>query len=145
MGAVTALHAQPPNVPAEKGTSFGAKTTAENAIEVDQLSAKLAGKKQVDVKIKATVTEVCTKEGCWIKIKGTNGNIMVKMKDHKFLVPLVLNEKQVIIDGVAEEKVTSVEMLKHYAEDAGKTKAEIDAIKEPKKEVTIQAKGILVL
>lgn len=145
MVAVTALHAQPPNVPAEKGTSFGAKTTAENAIEVDQLSAKFAGKKQVDVKIKATVTEVCTKEGCWIKIKGTNGNIMVKMKDHKFLVPLVLNEKQVIIDGVAEEKVTSVEMLKHYAEDAGKTKAEIDAIKEPKKEVTIQAKGILVL
>lgn len=145
MSAVTTLHAQPPNVPAEKGTSFGAKTTAENAIEVDQLSAKLVGKKQVDVKIIATVTEVCTREGCWIKIKGTNGNIMVKMKDHKFLVPLVLNEKQVIIDGVAEEKVTSVEMLKHYAEDAGKSKAEIDAIKEPKKEVTIQAKGILVL
>lgn len=58
---------------------------------------------------------------------------------------MVLNEKEIIIDGIAEEKVTSVEMLKHYAEDANKSKAEIDAIKEPKKEIVIIAKGILVL
>ena len=36
-------------------------------------------------------------------------------------------------------------MLKHYAEDAGKSKEEIAAITEPKKEITMQAKGILVL
>jgi hypothetical protein len=36
-------------------------------------------------------------------------------------------------------------MQKHYAEDAGKSKEEIEAIKEPKKEIVLQAKGILVL
>ena len=36
-------------------------------------------------------------------------------------------------------------MLKHYAEDAGKSKEEIATIKEPKKEIVLQAKGILVL
>ena len=36
-------------------------------------------------------------------------------------------------------------MQKHYAEDAGKNKEEIDAIKEPKKEIVMQATGILVL
>jgi cyanophycinase-like exopeptidase len=66
------------------------------------------------------------------------------MKDHKFTVPLVLNEKEIIINGIAEEKTTSVEMLQHYAEDAGRTKAEIAAIKDPKKEIVIVAKGILV-
>lgn len=145
---VCALHAQPPNVPADKGANFGEKVSAENAITVSELTeafTKKDGAKKMEVKLKATVTEVCSKEGCWIKIKGTTGNVMVKMKDHKFLVPLVLNDKEIIIEGIAEEKVTSVEMLKHYAEDANKSKAEIDAIKEPKREIVIQAKGILVL
>ena len=38
-----------------------------------------------------------------------------------------------------------VDMLKHYAEDAGKSEEEIDKIKEPKKELTMLATGILVL
>jgi cyanophycinase-like exopeptidase len=60
-------------------------------------------------------------------------------------VPLALNGKNIVIQGTAEEKITSVEMLRHYAEDAGKSKEEIAAIKEPKKEIVVQAKGILVL
>jgi cyanophycinase-like exopeptidase len=71
--------------------------------------------------------------------------MMVKMKDHKFLVPVSLNGKEVVIAGVAEQKVTTVEQLRHYAEDAGKSKAEIEAIKAPKKEIVVQAKGLLVL
>jgi hypothetical protein len=67
------------------------------------------------------------------------------MKDHSFTVPLALNGKTIVADGIAEIKVTTVEMQKHYAEDAGKSKEEIDAIKEPKKEIVMQAKGILVL
>jgi hypothetical protein len=74
-----------------------------------------------------------------------DGAMMIKMKDHKFLVPLSMNGKTIVVDGTATLKETSVDMLKHYAEDAGKTKAEIDAITQPKKEITMQAKGILVL
>jgi hypothetical protein len=149
LGTVVTLNAQPPKVPADAGTVFGEKTTADNAISVEELVAilnsKKEGEKKLNVKLKAKVTDVCTAEGCWIKVKNADGKMMVKMKDHKFLVPLVLNEKEIIIDGIAEEKITTVAMLKHYAEDAGKSKAEIDAIKEPKKEITVQAKGILVL
>ena len=36
-------------------------------------------------------------------------------------------------------------MLKHYAEDAGKSKEEIDKIKEPKKEVIMTIKGVKVV
>jgi hypothetical protein len=42
-------------------------------------------------------------------------------------------------------KTTSVAELKHYAEDAKKSKEEIDAIKEPKKEIRVMAKGIVVV
>ena len=84
-------------------------------------------------------------EGCWLKMETEDGSIMIKMKDHKFLVPLSMNGKTIVVDGTATLKETSVEMQKHYAEDAGKSKAEIDAITKPKKEITMEAKGILVL
>jgi len=42
-------------------------------------------------------------------------------------------------------KTISVAELKHYAEDAKKSKEEIDAIKEPQKEMKITAKGITVV
>ena len=84
-------------------------------------------------------------EGCWIKMQTVNGPMMIKMKDHAFMVPLSLNGKTIVVDGTATYKETSVDMLRHYAEDAGKSKDEIAAIKEPKKEFTMQAKGILVL
>ena len=45
----------------------------------------------------------------------------------------------------AEEKITTVEQLRHYAEDAGKSKEEIAKITEGKREITVNAKGILVL
>lgn len=139
--------AQPPTVPADKGATFGAKTTADNAISVEQLAAMMQSREgqKTEVKLKGTVTEVCESMGCWIKIKSTNGDMMVRMKDHSYFVPLALNGKEVVIDGIAEEKTTSVAQLKHYAEDANKSKAEIDAIKEPKREIVVQAKGILVL
>lgn len=140
--------AQPPKVPANSGDVFGEKTTAENAITVDQLYSIMSGKnekKEMTVKLKGKVTQVCEKEGCWIKVQSPDGSMMVKMKDHKFTVPLVLHGKEIVIHGIAEEKTTTVEQLRHYAEDAGKSKDEIAKIKEPRREITVQASGILVL
>jgi Domain of unknown function (DUF4920) len=139
------LMAQPPEGDANPGMTFGEKVTADGAITTADLNAKLQSTKTVDVKVQGRVKEVCKAEGCWLKMETENGTIMIKMKDHKFLVPLSMNGKTIVAEGTASLKETSVDMLKHYAEDAGKTKAEIDAIKEPKKEITMQAKGILVI
>ncbi|MBL7701269.1 MAG: DUF4920 domain-containing protein [Ferruginibacter sp.] len=139
------LMAQPPEGDANSGMTFGEKTTADGAITVNELPGKLDGSKPADVKVTGKVKEVCKAEGCWLKMETANGTMMIKMKDHKFLVPLSMNGKTIVVDGTATLKETSVEMLRHYAEDAGKSKEEIAAIKEPKKEITMQAKGILVL
>ncbi len=137
--------AQPPKGDANSGMIFGKKTTAEGSIPVAELPAKLEGKESIEVKVSGKVSEVCKAEGCWIKMETATGAMMIKMKDHSFLVPLSMNGKTIVVDGIATLKETSVEMLKHYAEDAGKSKEEIAAIKEPKREITMQAKGILVL
>jgi hypothetical protein len=95
--------------------------------------------------VRATVKDVCSSKGCWLtfKINDTQEGF-VKMKDYGFFVPTDLKGKTVILDGKSFVKTTSVEDQKHYAEDAKKTQAEIDAITEPKKEVRFIAKGILV-
>ena len=69
-------------------------------------------------------------------------------KNTKFNCQLSTSEQvleEVVIDGIAEEKITTVTELKHNAEDAKKSKEEIDAITEPKKEIIVSAKGVLVL
>lgn len=139
------LMAQPPEGPADKGMTFGVKTTEENAIVADDILPLLKGKEKANVKVKGKVVEVCKAEGCWLRMQTSKGTMLVKMKDHAFLVPLSMNGKTIVADGVATIKETSVEMLRHYAEDAGKSKEEIEAIKEPKTEIILQSKGILVL
>ncbi len=141
----TTLMAQPPKGPAKKGMGFGATTTVAGAVAPDALPALLEGKQATDVKVKGKVVEVCKAEGCWLRMQTPAGNMLIKMKDHAFMVPLAMNGKTIVAEGTATLKETTVEMLKHYAEDAGKSKEEIEAIKEPKKEIVLQATGILVI
>jgi hypothetical protein len=140
------LMAQPPKGTATSGTNFGTKTTAADAHKADDLPALLKeGLSGKEIKVQGKVVDVCKAEGCWLKMETATGPIMIRMKNHAFMVPVAMNGKNIVAAGTAEYKETSVEMLKHYAEDAGKSKEEIDAIKEPKKEILMQATGILVL
>jgi hypothetical protein len=139
-------HAQPPDVPAKAGATFGAGTTADQAFEVAQLPVFLKDKENADVKVIAKVTDVCPKKGCWMSLEMPDkSTVFVKMKDYGFFVPLEMIGKTVVIDGEAKKIVTSVAELRHYAEDAKKSKEEIDAITEPKEEIRLLAKGILVV
>ncbi len=140
--------AQPPNVPAESGSAFGASFSPKGPMTVEQMATALQSKTddtKMEVTVKGVVVDVCTREGCWLKIKSPNGTMMIKMKDHAFLVPLAINGREIIIHGIAEQKTTSVEMLRHYAEDAGKSAEEIQKITEPKTEISIDADGLVVI
>ena len=131
---------------AAKGVNYGAKITPTNAVEVNILEEKLAGSPTFAGKVKGTVVSVCQEEGCWMKLEQTEGDgIMIRFKDNKFFVPKNISGKEVVLQGTAKATTTSVEMLKHYAEDAGKSKEEIDKIMEPKKEIEFTASGVLVL
>jgi Domain of unknown function (DUF4920) len=146
IGSTLAASAQPPAGDAKPGEYYGEKVNPDGALAlVDVVSKVMGGYDFADVKIAATVKDVCAKKGCWLKLELPQGEeVMVKMKDYGFFLPLAAKGKKVIIDGEAKIKTTSVAELKHYAEDAKKSQAEIDAIKEPQKEVRITAKGIMI-
>jgi len=113
---------------------------------VATLPAELEKSDALNTKITGTVVSVCSKKGCWMNVKiNDKENVFVQMKDYGFFVPTEMVGKTVVLDGQAKVKTTSVAEQKHYAEDAKKTKAEIDAIKEPKKEISFMANGIVVV
>lgn len=146
LGAATAVNAQPPQVPAVAGSNFGAPVSVEKALPAETLPTLLAKSDKLDTRIKAKVIDVCPKKGCWIRLQvNDTTTAFVKMKDYAFFLPLEIKGKTVVLEGEASLITTSVDELKHYAEDAKKTKAEIDAITQPKKEIRLLAKGIKVV
>jgi hypothetical protein len=60
-------------------------------------------------------------------------------------VPKDIGGRQVIVEGKAFKSVTPVEELRHYAEDAGKSKDEIMQITEPEQTLSFEATGVKVL
>jgi len=146
---LTALiaNAQPPAGDAKPGDWYGEKVNPEGALNLVDVATKLEGGSEFgDTRIKAKIVEVCPKKGCWLKLELPDGNTAtVKMKDYGFFLPLAAKGKTVVIDGEPKLKTTSVAELKHYAEDAKKSKEEIDAITQPQKEIRIMAKGIVIV
>ena len=140
----------PPAGNALVGDVYGAsvKNNAEKkAITVADLDKKLKKENKIEnVTVKGEVVDVCEKKGCWLTIKTDNNEqFFVKMKDYAFFVPTALKGKNVVLEGKAERKITTVDEQKHYAEDAKKPQEEIDAIVKDKEEIRFMANGIKVV
>ena len=60
-------------------------------------------------------------------------------------MPKDIAGKTVILDGIAKKNITSLQLLRHYAEDAKKSKEEILSITEPKTEISFEASGVVIL
>ncbi|MES2065002.1 MAG: DUF4920 domain-containing protein [Bacteroidota bacterium] len=132
--------------PAGAGVTYGKEVTADNALNTEALNKTLSTDSVYNGKITGTVVEVCKKKGCFMKIEQANGTpIMVQFTDYAYFMPQNIVGKTVVVEGKAKVKETSVERLKHYAADAGKSKEEIAAINMPKKDISIMADGVLVV
>jgi hypothetical protein len=125
--------------------SFGKEISADGALNPTEFLAKMEGKDSLAVKIAANINACCKKKGCWMDLDLENGTTMkVRFKDYGFFVPLDSEGKNTIIEGMAYLEEVSEADRKHYAEDAGKTQEEIDAITGPKLAYTFIAEGALI-
>lgn len=145
--AALTVKAQEDRKPAVPGQTYGAVIDTKGAVDINELPAMLeqSKDKKVSTKIKAKVVDVCPKKGCWMNLYiNDSTTAFVKMKDYGFFVPMDMIGKTVVLEGEAFEKVTSVNELRHYAEDAKKPQAEINAITKPQKSIRFMANGIKV-
>lgn len=128
---------------------FGDSISAEGALSKDEMLAKYQTMSLTDtleVKFASEIISTCKKKGCWMTLNLAEGKeTFVKFKDYAFFVPKEGAENHAtIIAGKAFITETSVDELKHYAKDAGKTEEEIATITEPKVEYRFMADGVLI-
>ncbi|MDG2425177.1 MAG: DUF4920 domain-containing protein [Flavobacteriales bacterium] len=116
------------------GEEFSAEQYADFTAEVNLDDAYFTG----------TIVQSCEAMGCWMTVEGPSGDTnMVYMLDHDFFVPKTgLGGLTCRIHGHAFYDTVSVEMRQHYAEDAGRTQEEIEAITEPSFELGFVAYGV---
>jgi len=126
---------------------YGAALDAQSVLPMNDLAMSFSTMKKTDTlftKVQGTIKEVCTKKGCWMTLDlGDEKDLMVRFKDYGFFMPLDA-KGDVIINGYATISETSVADLKHYAEDAGASELEIEAIVAPELTYSFEADGVLL-
>lgn len=128
--------------------TFGKEITADNAITQTEMLEMFKNMKEGDtlpIKFKSTILDVCQKKGCWMNmdLEGEK-EAFVRFTDYGFFVPLDAASQESIVEGRAFLSIVTVDELKHFAKDGGKSQEEIDAITEPKITYAIQADGVLI-
>ncbi len=130
----------------ETMTNYGEEVKSMDAMSVEQLVKYMDGKQEQNVTLSGKILETCPKKGCWMDIANADGPAMkVRFKDYGFFVPTDGAEgKTAIMEGRAFRDTMSVDMLRHYAEDAGKSAEEIAKITEPEEVIAFEATGVII-
>ena len=130
------------------GEDFGAGITSKTYMEFSDMMGDLNSTDTLSITVRATVTAVCKMKGCWMKLADTadsESDVMVRFKDYGFFVPKDIDGREVIIEGKAYSTVIGVDELRHYAEDAGKSREEIAKIMEDETQYAFLATGVRVI
>ena len=124
---------------------YGSKINLKEIENYKLKKNKLLNNPTNDVKIQGKIISTCPMKGCWMKMNVNNDTLLVRFKDYGFFVPKTgLEGKSVIINGKLSIDTLSVGQLKHYAEDAGKTKFEISLITKPEITISFLADGVII-
>lgn len=110
-------------------------TTKELVMKSGKENATLTGE----------IIETCQKKGCWMSFDTGSDTLFIKFRDYGFFVPTSgVGGKTAVVEGELFLDTTSVEELKHYAEDAGKSADEIALITKPSFDVNFIADGVII-
>ena len=127
---------------------FGEKFKVTKILTKDEMLKKYKNLKKgdtINVQFVSNIKAVCKKKGCWMKMElAGDSDSFVKFKDYGFFVPLNADNSEAVVNGKAFVDVVSVEELKHYAKDAGKSAAEIAKITKPEITYSFTASGVYI-
>ena len=124
---------------------FGEKFSITELEEYVSVRENIYNKSNYNVKIEGEILSSCPMKGCWMKIRAEKDTILVRFKDYGFFVPKAgIAGDKAIINGKMSIERLSVDLLRHYAEDAGKSKDEIEKITKPEVSLTFLADGVFI-
>ena len=116
----------------------------------DDINYDLTYSEKIDDNFEATnisgqIIDVCPKKGCWMNVKVNKDTVFVKFKDYGFFVPKTgIKGKQILMSGKIFRDTITVDRLRHYAEDAKKSKEELELIMEPQYKINMIANAVAI-
>ena len=129
----------------ENQTFYGSVIPTQDALDGAAMRQALADSGRAQVRMEGVVTATCAKKGCWMDVASGEDTVFVRFLDYGFFVPTEGAEgKRTVVQGEAFYDTLTVPMLKHYAEDAGKSQEDIDAITEPELRLAFTATGVMI-
>jgi hypothetical protein len=145
-----AVTVETPEATTVSGQFFGDTiANPDSIVAFTEVLNQLNTSDSINVVMKAKVVDVCQTKGCWMNIvdpmSDDSSAVFVQFQDYGFFMPMDIAGREVIVQGVAYKAETSVEDLRHYAEDAGKSEEEINAITAPEFEKKFMASGVILL
>ena len=124
---------------------YGDTIQPDGAIAASELNSFMEDKDSVRVKVEGSINSSCSKKGCWMRMDlNEEQDMHISFMDYGFFVPKDLDGEYAIVDGYAKKDTLTVDWLRHMAEDAGKSKEEIEKITEPRVELTYVAEGVIL-
>ena len=121
---------------------YGDKINFENISEFSEIKSNVSNN---SIKIEGEILSSCPKKGCWMEVKFDTDTVFVKFKDYGFFVPKTgIEGKQILMSGKIFRDTISVDRLRHYAEDAKKSKEEIELITVPEYKINMIANAVAI-
>lgn len=128
--------------------SYGASFSQQKVMSVARVPVLMKDKQKLEnFQMEGYIAEVCQEEGCWMIMRSDNhttDNILVKMKDHAFVMPKDIAGKRAIVQGTVVKKTQTVAEQKHYLEDAHASAEALAKVTAPKEIFEMQVTGVVL-
>ena len=142
--ALTSVALLPAYAQSNEAQQFGETISEENTLTPAEFVNTVKKEGKTSAKVAGEVTNVCQMKGCWMTMRVDGQEMMVRFKDYGFFVPKDAAGKIAVVQGQAKVDTVDVATLRHYAEDAGQPKEEIEAITEPEVQLSFEADGVIL-
>ena len=125
------------------GESFGAGVTLDQVSDFRDVITHPDNYSGNPVLIRAKVSEVCQRKGCWMVLREGASAVRVRFKDYGFFVPKNCSGKVAYVEGRVKREVISERMARHYAEESNR--GDPAGIHGPQTVVSFEATGVRLL
>lgn len=124
---------------------YGSVIELDGAVDAAALRTALAEEGRTQIRFEGDIVSTCPKKGCWMDVASGDDTVFVRFQDYGFFVPTEGAEgKRTVLEGEAFFDTLTVDMRRHYAEDAGASEEEISAITEPELKLAFMATGVMI-
>lgn len=112
------------------GTYGEAMPEEGNPISLERAISAASENGRYTGKIRARITEVCRKKGCFMVLTDGEYTARVVFKDYGFFVPKDTVSAMSTVYGDLTTELLSADQAQHFAEDAGRPTTDVGAMRE---------------